>query len=123
MSIWSIRLHLFCRADHQNAANAVAVAITDNPADAATFSVELEDTNGQTWYGCSTAATEAIRDAAYQAFGTGVVPSIRFFSLDAATEVLNTTNVPGAMTSIGQVYSWQDALTALGLSPVEVDPL
>lgn len=122
MSSWSIRLHLFCAAIDQNAANAVAVAITDNPADAATFSVPLVDGAGAEYFGCSTAATEAIRDAAYAAFGTGVVPSIKFFSLDAATEVLNTTNVSGALASIGQPFTWQDALTALGLSPVEVEP-
>lgn len=118
---WHHRHIVIVSASDRDAANAVAVEVTGNPADNLTFGVPLSatGTGSPTHYGCSSAAMELHRERMAVRLAAGRVPSVRFWRLNADTGVLTQTNVTKSQARVGQVVTWEQALLDAGLKVIQ----
>lgn len=119
---WSKWFLLFVEEDKLNTANNLAVQ-WDPEGGAATFgAVQLSSTGAEppTHYGCSTAATAAMRDGITQALS--VLSWARMYWTDDVTRGEDTEwQGPDGWTFTGGVYAaWLAALYDMGLERIDV---
>lgn len=74
-------------------------------------------TGSPTHYLSTFSVTESIR-AALDAAGLDTLNGLTFWRCDALTDILALTNHVPSQASIGQVFTYRDALTALSLSVI-----
>ncbi len=119
-SDWIYRQYALVAAADQDAANSACAAASGNPADGQTFAVPLSPTGEgpATHYGCSSALTESLRQALLGQLQVAPVASLLFWRTDAATGALLATSHAGSQGSVGQPWSWEQTLAALGLERI-----
>lgn len=112
---WPYRHIVIVSAEEQAAANVVAASIDpDDGSD--TFGVRLSASGNEpaTHFGCHTLANEAMAGVMYDS--QSLLTSVRWWRTSADTQLLIDSNTPHG--SIGQRFTWQDALTSLSLQPI-----
>lgn len=109
------RMYIIVSDAEREAANAGAVQVTNNPADAYTYSMPLSSTGSApaTHWGCSTAAT--YEQTVTMAYVMAAIPlmSVRFYRCKVSDGRLDYTNSETA--EVGSEFTWSDALADLGL--------
>jgi hypothetical protein len=116
------RFYIIVEDSEREAANNGAVLVTNNPADAATYSVPLSSTGQSpaTHWACSTVAT--YDDAVAMATVMQSIPlyTVKFYRCLVRDGCLDYTNSQTA--TVGEPFRFEDALADLGLQRVE-EPL
>jgi hypothetical protein len=124
MTEWIYRLHIAVPIAQKAAANTAVRAITGKDVDLATFNIVRLSPDGQepaSWVAASTLAKPSMR-ASYEAI-KDAAPGTRFVLYDAATMKLLKSNVAAIQAHVGEIWSWEQTLAAVGLRvirPVEV---
>jgi predicted nucleic acid-binding protein len=102
--------HLIVSEDDVLAARQLAVDLAGgNPQH--TFLVKLQDNQGSILYGADLMATEQLRQMMAQV--SGVLPSLRWFRMDAQTSELQESTEE---VQTGQRWNFNDSLETLGLN-------
>ena len=76
--------------------------------------------NGQlpaTHYGCAFVVTEEIRQT-FESMGLDKTPGIAYWRASNPGDILAASNQPASLAHVGEAWTWQDCLTAMGLQPV-----
>ena len=121
MNLYIHRIHFIISAADRPTANAIAADMDPDTGGALTFgepSLSADGSEPATHILSSTAATAAMVEAMGPVLAGGMVPSIQFWTLDAATETLHNSNVSEAT---GQPWTVADTLAAAGLVQVVVE--
>ena len=121
MNLYIHRIHFIISAADRPVANAIAADMDPDTGGALTFgepSLSADGSEPATHILSSTAATAAMVTEMGPVLAGGMVPSIQFWTLDAATETLHNSNVSEAT---GQPWTVADTLTAAGLVRVVVE--
>ncbi len=102
-----------------NEAKTIQAYLENAEDQALTFSVPLSPTGNdpQTHSSTNTALTEAMATA-WSDFYQGGLPSARIWIMDAFTDELLDTNTND---TLGQVFTWQDALDSANLQVIEAE--
>lgn len=118
MGLWIYRHTLIIAVAEKNAIGNAAKAITGKLADAGIQTVQLSTTGNApvTHWGSSGATTEAIRSAMEAVLGS--FTTLNFWRMDINTNVLQLTNCAASQGRVGQVITWQDCLTDVGLQVI-----
>jgi len=120
-TLYVYRIHLVIHADDRIVANGLADQLDPDTGGALTFgepSLSADGSEPATHILSSTAATAAMVEEMGPVLAGGMVPSIQFWTLDAATETLHNSNVSEAT---GQAWTVADTLAAAGLVRVVVE--
>ena len=120
-SLYIHRIHFIISTADRPVANAIAADMDPDTGGALTFgepSLSADGGEPATHILSSTAATAAMVTAMGPVLAGGMVPSIQFWTLDAATETLQNSNVSEAT---GQAWTVADTLAAAGLVQVVVE--
>lgn len=78
-------------------------------------------TGSPTHYLSNFVVTEATRSALESA-GLGTLPGVSYWRTSNPGGILATTNHPASVATIGQSFSWRDALTRLSLQEIPAEP-
>lgn len=114
---WLYRFNIIVSAEDKDIANQIAVTIgPSREFERSTFSLGLSSDGAlpATHYGCSTMATEEIRAGLESALSSGMVPSVKF-TRSNINNILETTNIPEAISNVGNFYDWNSMINDLSL--------
>ena len=112
---------LLVTAASQSQANALAVQLTGNDADALTFTVPLNASGLSTDQASYYVSSPLMEESYWQAILTNLYPQVAgavYYLMDRATMTLLATSSPTAAASIGQPWTWQQTLADLGLKTI-----
>jgi hypothetical protein len=70
-----------------------------------------------THYGSAFVVTESIRQN-LESMGLASTPGITYWRASNPEEILTASNHPASLAHIGESWTWQECLTAMGLQPV-----
>lgn len=70
-----------------------------------------------THYGSAFVVTEPIRQN-LESMGLDTTPGITYWRASNPEEILASSNHPASLAHIGEVWTWQECLSAMGLQPV-----
>ena len=70
-----------------------------------------------THYGSAFVVTEPIRQN-LESIGLDTTPGITYWRASNPEEILAASNHPASLAHIGEVWTWQECLSAMGLQPV-----
>jgi hypothetical protein len=70
-----------------------------------------------THYGSAFVVTEPVRQN-LESMGLDTTPGITYWRASNPEEILTASNQPASLAHIGEVWTWQECLTAMGLQPV-----
>ena len=73
-----------------------------------------------THYGSAFVVTEPIRQS-LESMGLDTTPGIAYWRASNPEEILVASNQPASLAHIGEVWTWQECLTAMGLQLVNED--
>ncbi len=122
---WIYELHLVVATAERELANGMAALMDPDRGGANTFLLPLlprTETDPQaspTHYGAVTAATEAMHLAMNSVAQRGLLKTVRFWRMDAATGHLLESNSPTTATAVGAAWTWERTLEDAGLKLAE----
>ena len=125
-TIWIHQVYVIAEASAMPGAIAaldVAFPCDDgSPRDAAhpEYYASKYSANGQapaTHYGSAFVVTEAIRQS-LESMGLDTTPGIAYWRASNPEEILAASNQPASLAHVGEAWTWEDCLTAMGLQPV-----
>ena len=70
-----------------------------------------------THYGAAFVVTEPIRES-LESMGLDTTPGITYWRASNPEEILAASNQPASLAHVGETWTWQECLTAMGLQPV-----
>lgn len=122
MTHWIYRHHLIAGSLERSGFNDAGREIEPEcPGDALTVPLALIPAGPVTSWGASGVTTEPLRVSMLAKLTERGFSTVRYWRVDAATGILQATNVNASKGKIGQVFTWGQALVDVGLVVVTPD--
>ena len=118
---WIYEMHIVVAASERELASGMAALMDPDRGGANTFMLplallaEARSEAAPACYGAVTAVKEAMHQAMSSVVRRGLLTTVRYWRMDAASRELLETNSPTALASVGAAWSWAQTLADAGL--------